>query len=241
MYKLEKTEPFSGVQLEMEGRKFYWRAIDISDETFVKRNSERPDKIILDIHYDDLAKILHVEKQARRYVDLTITAFQRGENIKQFIVTIPQPIRIDAYYSFLATLIYFLAVSCTRYQKFQLYRFVYDNIVHNDIDVIRLDSLHPDFDVLCSYFFIATDDKNNALYISFVLPTYFTNDYGLTQSHKSTFVARTSKYFETNDAIWIVQGQDIIILDKATGKMEKKQIDILTAEEIIELSKEEGD
>lgn len=115
MYKLEKTEPFSGVQLEMEGRKFYWRAIDISDETFVKRNSERPDKIILDIHYDDLAKILHVEKQARRYVDLTITAFQRGENIKQFIVTIPQPIRIDAYYSFLATLIYFLAVSCTRY------------------------------------------------------------------------------------------------------------------------------
>ncbi len=36
MYKLEKTEPFSGVQLEMEGRKFYWRAIDISDETFVK-------------------------------------------------------------------------------------------------------------------------------------------------------------------------------------------------------------
>ncbi|HQE50483.1 MAG TPA: hypothetical protein PKV93_14170 [Fervidobacterium sp.] len=105
--------------------------------------------------------------------------------------------------------------------------------VHNDIDVIRLDSLHPDFDVLCSYFFIATDDKNNALYISF--------DYGLTQSHKSTFVARTSKYFETNDAIWIVQGQDIIILDKATGKMEKKQIDILTAEEIIELSKREGD
>jgi len=31
MYKLEKTEPFSGVQLEMEGRKFYWRAIDISE------------------------------------------------------------------------------------------------------------------------------------------------------------------------------------------------------------------
>ena len=61
MYKLEKTEPFSGVQLEMEGRKFYWRAIDISDETFVKRNSERPDKIILDIHYDDLAKI-HMSK-----------------------------------------------------------------------------------------------------------------------------------------------------------------------------------
>jgi len=108
----------------------------------------------LDIHYDDLAKILHVEKQARRYVDLTITAFQRGENIKQFIVTIPQPIRIDAYYSFLATLIYFLAVSCTRYQKFQLYRFVYDNIVHNDIDVIRLDSLHPDFDVLCRIFLL---------------------------------------------------------------------------------------
>jgi len=233
MYKLEKTEPFSGVQLEMEGRKFYWRAIDISDETFVKRNSERPDKIILDIHYDDLAKILHVEKQARRYVDLTITAFQRGENIKQFVVTIPQPIRIDAYYSFLATMIYFLAVSCTRYQKFRLYRFVYDNIMHNDIDVIRLDSLHPDFDVLCSYFFIATDDKNNALYISF--------DYGLTQSHKSTFVARASRYFETNDAIWIVQGQDIIILDKATGEIEKKRIDILTAEEIIELSKREGD